>query len=143
MSDNGIPGEPPVVPAEGTDRPESAVPPRPRRWVAPVVVAGIVLLALVAYGIYLVVWWAHGETVRQLEIRNVTSTPVSVSSVSADGVEFRFIDAIPPHSDDGLPGECFAGELVARTEDGRVIERRGPFEDCNLTPWTIGDGVPG
>ena len=32
---------------------------------------------------------------------------------------------------------CAADELVARTEHGEFIARRGPFEECNLETWVI------
>jgi len=77
-----------------------------------------------------------------LAIDNRTDQRLLVYHVYFDGSEHptELVPPIPPRSriETGLP--CGAGELAARTRDGELVARRGPFDECNLEDWIIGPG---
>jgi hypothetical protein len=80
-----------------------------------------------------------------LRIENRTDETLLVYSEEPDGSEHRLTHTIPPVP----PAEsvqtdfpCAATELVARTGDGDLVARRGPFEECNQETWVI-EPAPG
>jgi hypothetical protein len=44
---------------------------------------------------------------------------------------------VPEHTRQASGIDCGRSEYVARTAEGAEVERRGPFEDCNMMPWVI------
>lgn len=119
-----------------------------RRWT---IVARVLFWVLLAVGTaYLFSPFIYGALFgdrerETLRIENRTDETLLVYDVYVDGSEHpldRIVPPIPPRATvhTGLP--CGAGQLVARTEKGSVVERRGPFEECNLETWVI-EAPPG
>lgn len=74
-----------------------------------------------------------------LRVVNNTNGTVHIYGVNPDGEEIQR-SVVTPHSEVDTYIACAAGELVARTPAGQELGRRGPFDDCNETPWVIGEG---
>jgi hypothetical protein len=75
-----------------------------------------------------------------LNIENRTDETILVYQVWVDGSEHPLPQVglgIPPHTARQAGVFCAAEELVARTENGDLVPKRGPFEECNLETWVI------
>jgi hypothetical protein len=78
-----------------------------------------------------------------LKVENRTDETLLLYQVYVDGSEHPLDGIAPPVPplatvDVGLP--CGASHLVARTEEGSLVARRGPFEECNSEKWVIEAG---
>lgn len=103
------------------------------------IVAAIVGLGIIAFGIFLILFITHyGDRASGpgLVIKNNTQSPLLIFDVIGPGKEALAIK-IPPETakDSGI--QCAAGALVARTPDGEFVARRGPFPSCNEAEWVI------
>jgi hypothetical protein len=75
-----------------------------------------------------------------LRIENRTDETILVYQVWVDGSEHRLerlARPIAPRTSGQTEIFCAAVQLVARTEEGSFVARRGPFEECNLETWVI------
>jgi hypothetical protein len=75
-----------------------------------------------------------------LKVENRTDETLLVYSKYPDGSEHRLdrlVPPIPPQTTVQTAAPCAATELVARTDAGDLIARRGPFQECNLETWVI------
>jgi hypothetical protein len=75
-----------------------------------------------------------------LRVDNRTDHTILLYDVWVDGSEHRMDALAPPIAprtsvQTGIT--CAADELVARTKMGGLVERRGPFRDCNVETWVI------
>lgn len=116
--------------------------PRRRRLLAVALLLLAALVALIAYVAYptigTVVLGDPGK--ETLRVENRTDDTLLVYSKDPDGSEHRLthtVPAIPPNTSVQTDFPCAATELVARTEDGDFVARRGPFRECNLQVWII------
>jgi hypothetical protein len=108
---------------------------RSHGWGAVVVV--VVVAALVGAGIYLYSRAGSAEP-RSRRIENRTDQVLYLYLRDAQGSEdsFDLAPKLGPRSSVVVYG-CGAGEWVARTRQGTLVARRGPFEDCSAEPWII------
>jgi hypothetical protein len=59
-------------------------------------------------------------------------------SVGPDGPNLVSYGEVPPGGQIETPGPCIlSSRLVARTRDGTVVARLGPFKQCHSQPWVI------
>jgi hypothetical protein len=74
-----------------------------------------------------------------LRIENRTAQRLLIYSKVGDDPARRYTAAptIPPRSTIGAGDPCAAQLLIARTARGELVDRRGPFDQCNLTTWII------
>jgi hypothetical protein len=108
---------------------------RSRGWGAVLVVLAVA--AIVGLGVFLFV--RSGDPARSSRsIENRTEQTVYLYLRDAEGSEdpFDLAPRIRPHSSVVVYG-CGGGEWVARTLDGTLVARRGPFEECNSEDWII------
>jgi hypothetical protein len=120
---------------------------RGRRLSRPVV-ALIVLVALLAAIVYVtypsvLTLFIGDAEVDTLRVENRTDETLLVYSKYPDGSEHRLdrlVPPIPPQTTVQTEAPCAATELVARTENGDLVAKRGPFEKCNLEKWVIEAG---
>jgi hypothetical protein len=71
-----------------------------------------------------------------LPVVNRTDEVIEIFSVNLDGQEIK-LSEVQPRSEFDSHIACARGELVARATDGEELARRGPFDDCNTSPWII------
>ena len=109
-----------------------------RGWGA--ILAVVVVAAIVGAGIYLFLR-SDDPAQQSRRIENRTGQTVYLFLRDAEGSEdpFDLAPRIPPNSSVVVYG-CGAGEWVARTRDGALVARRGPFEECNSEDWVIEAG---
>lgn len=50
---------------------------------------------------------------------------------------FLLAPEVEAHSSGRACLECASRDLVARTEDGDLVSRRGPFQEGNLKGWIV------
>jgi hypothetical protein len=110
-----------------------------RLWRALIVVA-VVGVVVWLFLIALLVALLGDREKEGLVIQNRTDQTILVYSVYVDGSEHRaegIFPPIPPHTrfESDLP--CGAGGLAARTQGGKLLSRRGPFDECELEDWII------
>jgi hypothetical protein len=73
-----------------------------------------------------------------LRVENRTDrTIVVVAPPPPGGTEDVVYARIAPHTSARTGLDCASILLIARTEDGEEIARRGPFDDCNQKDWVI------
>lgn len=108
-----------------------------RRWA--------VWIALGVLGIGALGFWAlqYAEIVDPpedtLRVENRTNETIVVYHRLADGSETpsHIFPEIEAGSSFTVYLTCGSGSLAARTEDGELVDTRGPFEECNLEDWII------
>jgi hypothetical protein len=71
-----------------------------------------------------------------LRVVNRTDEVIEIFGVNLDGQEIKLSEVQPRSAVDSYIA-CARGELVARTTDGDELAHRGPFDDCNTSPWII------
>jgi hypothetical protein len=103
------------------------------------ILAAVVGLGIIAFVIFVILFITHyGDQGPEpgLVIKNTTQSALLIFDVIGPGEEALAIK-IPPETakDSGI--ECAAGTLVARTLDGVLVARRGPFPSCNEDEWVI------
>jgi hypothetical protein len=108
---------------------------RSRGWGAVAVV--LVVAAVIGAGLYLFLG-SGGPEQQSRRIENRTTQTVYLFLRDSEGSEdpFDLAPKIPPQSSVVVYG-CGAGEWVARTLDGTLVARRGPFSECNSEDWII------
>jgi hypothetical protein len=74
-----------------------------------------------------------------LRVENRTNETIVIYDRLADGSEIPspIFPEIEAGSSFTVYLTCGDGSLAARTEDGELVDTRGPFEECNLEDWII------
>ena len=114
--------------------------PRSRFWVGFLVaVAVLAAIIVITYPRVLFLFFGDREP-EALTVDNRTDETLLLYYRNPDGSEYplrALVPPIPPRSTVKTEASCTATELVARTEVGRLVARRGPFEECNVETWII------
>jgi hypothetical protein len=99
------------------------------------------VVTVVGFSVLFVYGMSEDIDPRGLEIENRTGEIVLIYLAPAGGGEERslFVPEIPPRTTVESGITCGAAEFVARTEEGQLLDRRGPFDGCNLDKWIIED----
>jgi hypothetical protein len=95
-------------------------------------VVGALLIATVLSGCIL----GDPDVEPGLTVVNRTDETLRVYSATGSGDE-AFHGEVPPHSTVETSVHCGSRVLLARRQDGTLVARRGPLDECNLEAWVI------
>jgi hypothetical protein len=106
------------------------------------IVAGLIGLAIIAFGVFIIVFITHygnGDSPYSgIFVNNRTQFNLTIY-LHMQGQELIPAARVPGHSRVGTDITCGSQEMTAEDAAGHVIARRGPLPACDESEWVISE----